>query len=226
MNPQPNPSGARIRLVPDANGATPPADAPAAAPAESLVESYQRLADVFHDVLSEQSLDGLLDRIADALTPLIPYDDMHIYEVDMAKREMIPRLARSRWAAEILAERFPFGEGLTGWAVEHREPVLANQAHLDPRVRFVTGTPIEPEALIVVPLIARGNMKGTLNIYREGEDEFFTDEEKAQHYLWRFWRHLPGRGAMSIYDRSARISAAQRERASRGIISRLAMSTS
>ena len=173
MNPQPNPSGPHIRLLPDANDATPPTNAPA----ESLVESYQRLADVFHDVLSEQSLDGLLDRIAEALTALIPYDDMHIYEVDMASREMVPRLARSRWAAEILAERFPFGEGITGWAVEHREPVLANQAHLDPRVRFVTGTPIEPEALIVVPLIARGNMKGTLNIYREGEDVFFTDEE-------------------------------------------------
>ncbi len=160
MNPQPNSSAARIRLLPGASDAPPPT----AVPAESLVESYQLLADVFHDVLSEQSLDGLLDRIATALTPLIPHDDMHIYEVDMAKREMIPRLARSRWAAEILAERFPFGEGITGWAVEHREPVLANQAHLDPRVRFVTGTPIEPEALIVVPLIARGNIKGTLNI--------------------------------------------------------------
>src|SRR5260221_946932 len=173
MNPQPNSSAARIRLLPGASDAPPPA----AVPAESLVESYQLLADVFHDVLSEQSLDGLLDRIATALTPLIPHDDMHIYEVDMAKREMIPRLARSRWAAEILAERFPFGEGITGWAVEHREPVLANQAHLDPRVRFVTGTPIEPEALIVGPLIARGNIKGTLNIYREGEDVFFTEEE-------------------------------------------------
>ena len=177
MNPQRNTSAARIRLLPDASDAPSPTPVPVPVPAESLVESYQRLADVFHDVLSEQSLEGLLDRIADALTPLIPYDDMHIYEVDMAKREMIPRLARSRWAAEILAERFPFGEGITGWAVEHREPVLANQAHLDPRVRFVTGTPIEPESLIVVPLIARGNIKGTLNIYREGEDVFFTEEE-------------------------------------------------
>ena len=95
----------------------------------------------------------------------------------MARREMIPRLARSRWAAQVLAERFPFGEGITGWAVEHREPVLANQAHLDPRVRIVPGTPPEPEALIVVPLIARGNLKGTMNIYREGEDASFTEEE-------------------------------------------------
>ena len=37
--------------------------------------------------------------------------------------------------------RSAFGQGITGWAVVHREPVLANQAHLDPRVAFVPGTP-------------------------------------------------------------------------------------
>jgi len=176
MNPRPHHTAAsHVRLLPSLEEG-PEAVAPASATEETL-ESYQRLADVFHDVLAEQSLEGLLDRIADALTALIPYDDMHIYEVDMAKREMIPRLARSRWAAQVLAERFPFGEGITGWAVEHREPVLANQAHLDPRVRIVPGTPAEPEALIVVPLIARGNLKGTLNIYREGDDASFTEDE-------------------------------------------------
>ena len=84
---------------------------------------------------------------------------------------------RSEYANEILSERFPFGEGITGWAVEHREPVLANQAHLDPRVRFVPGTPPEPEALIVVPLVARGALKGTLNVYRIGVDASFSEEE-------------------------------------------------
>ena len=29
-----------------------------------------------------------------------------------------------------------------------------------------------------------------------------TDEEKARHYLWRFWRHLPRGGKVTIYDRS------------------------
>lgn len=29
-----------------------------------------------------------------------------------------------------------------------------------------------------------------------------TDEEKAHHYLWRFWRNLPPAGKISIYDRS------------------------
>jgi diguanylate cyclase (GGDEF)-like protein len=140
-------------------------------------EPYRRLAEIFHDVLSEQSLDALLDRIADTLAELIPYEDVHIYETDEAKRELIPVLARSKWADEVMSETFSFGQGITGWAVEHREAVLANKAHLDPRVRFVPGTPVEPEALIAVPLIARGQLKGTLNIYRVGEDVAFTDEE-------------------------------------------------
>jgi polyphosphate kinase 2 (PPK2 family) len=29
-----------------------------------------------------------------------------------------------------------------------------------------------------------------------------TDEERAQHYLWRFWRHLPRSGRMTVFDRS------------------------
>ncbi|MBK8174730.1 MAG: polyphosphate:AMP phosphotransferase [Rhodospirillales bacterium] len=29
-----------------------------------------------------------------------------------------------------------------------------------------------------------------------------TDEERAQHYLWRFWRHLSRAGRMTIFDRS------------------------
>ena len=86
-------------------------------------------------------------------------------------------LARGDSADEVLAaEPFEFGEGITGWAVEHRQPVLANRADLDPRVRFVEGTPPDPESLIAVPLIARGHLKGALNIYRVGLKEF-TDEE-------------------------------------------------
>jgi len=29
-----------------------------------------------------------------------------------------------------------------------------------------------------------------------------TEEERAQPYLWRFWRQLPGRGRIAIFDRS------------------------
>ncbi|HOP15492.1 MAG TPA: polyphosphate:AMP phosphotransferase [Gammaproteobacteria bacterium] len=29
-----------------------------------------------------------------------------------------------------------------------------------------------------------------------------TDEENAHHYLWRFWRHIPRAGRMTVFDRS------------------------
>jgi diguanylate cyclase (GGDEF)-like protein len=155
---------------------------PEPAPKVSLVpagaaEPYRRLAEVFHDVLSEDSPAALLERIADTLAELMPYEAVHIYEADEGKRELRPVLARSEWEQEIMNASFSFDEGITGWAVEHREAVLSNRAHLDPRVRFVPGTPVDPEALIAVPLIARGRLKGALNIYRVGEDVHFTNEE-------------------------------------------------
>jgi len=159
-----------LRLIPE------PPEAPSRDVA--LVESYRRLADVFHYVLGEQSLDALLDRIADALADLIPHDSLTIYEADEPRRILIPVWARDKWADKILADKCPFGVGLTGWGVEHREPARVNQAHLDPRVETVPGTPAdEPEAMITIPLIARDSIKGALNIYRLGEEASFDDDE-------------------------------------------------
>jgi diguanylate cyclase (GGDEF)-like protein len=143
----------------------------------TLVESYRRLADVFHEVLAEQTLDALLVRIAETVGELIPLDTLTIYEADETKRVLKPVLVRDVYADEIMSTTITFAEGITGWATRHREAVLSNQAHLDPRVRTVPGTPLEPEALICVPLIARGQIKGALNIYREGEAVAFTEME-------------------------------------------------
>src|SRR5215210_7222939 len=144
---------------------------------EELVESYRRLAEVFHDVLSEQEPEALLDRIADTLGDLMPYEALHIYEADEERRELVAVLARSEYRDQIMRSRAAFGQGITGWAVEHRAPVWTNSAHLDPRAQTVPGTPVEPEALITVPLIARGRVKGALNIYRLGDEGTFFDHE-------------------------------------------------
>jgi diguanylate cyclase (GGDEF)-like protein len=158
-----------LRLMPD--------DAPLPNAAPELVDSYRRLADVFHEVLAEQSLDALLVRIADALHDLIPHDTLTIYEADEAQAVLTPVLARDQWVDEIMQTTIRFDEGITGRVAGSRQAALVNQAHLDPRVRFVPGTPIDPEALISIPLIARAQIKGVLNIYRVGEEAFFDEAE-------------------------------------------------
>ncbi|MCB1735929.1 MAG: polyphosphate:AMP phosphotransferase [Gammaproteobacteria bacterium] len=39
-------------------------------------------------------------------------------------------------------------------------------------------------------------------LYRTIQVAAPTDEERARHYLWRFWRHVPRAGRMTVYDRS------------------------
>ncbi len=136
------------------------------------------LAEVFHDVLAEQNLDTLLDRIADTLAELIPHDALVIFEADEAQQILVPALARGALSEQMLAARLRFGEGITGWVAAKRQPVLTNAAHLDPRVKTVPGTPADdPEALIAVPLVARGSLKGALNVYRLSADAAFTESE-------------------------------------------------
>jgi len=155
-----------------------PAPKPALTPVDTLVDSYRRLAEVFHDVLSEQTLESVLDRIADTLADLIPFDAFTIYEADESRELLIPLMSRDAWAEEIMQDQPRFGEGITGWAVLRCEPQLVNDAHLDPRVSVVPGTPPdEPEALISVPLVARGAIKGALNVYRLGENASFSEDE-------------------------------------------------
>jgi GAF domain-containing protein len=146
-------------------------------PPDPLVQSYRQLADVFHHILSEQSLDNLLERIADTLAELVPHDTLSIYQADEAQTVLIPVLARDTWADKIMSSRSEFGVGITGWGPCTVSP-CGRTGHLDPRTVTVPGTPEdEPEALIAVPLIARGIVKGTLNIYRLGEDASFSDDE-------------------------------------------------
>lgn len=39
-------------------------------------------------------------------------------------------------------------------------------------------------------------------LYRTIQVAAPTDEERAHHYLWRFWRHIPRAGRITLYDRS------------------------
>jgi len=88
-----------------------------------------------------------------------------------------PVLVRDSYADEIMRTVVSFSEGITrlGRAAPRGRPLEPGPPR--PRVRTVPGTPMEPEALICVPLIARGTIKGALNIYREGDGVAFSEME-------------------------------------------------
>ncbi len=145
---------------------------------EHRLASQRALLDVNETLLAAGDPNAVLERIADGLRTVVRYDNLTIYRIDRERGVRTAVLARDRYAEVILAEEIPTGSGLTGWATEHGEPLLANDAHLDSRAVNIPGTPVEPESLIVVPLRVGGEVIGTLNVGRMGEAEahFAIDE--------------------------------------------------
>ena len=142
------------------------------------MESDDIFSDIAHLLISEESPERVLEAIADALAQLVPHDMLQLYRADVALRVLRPVVVRDTYADEIRSMGpLPYGVGITGAAVESRVPQLANDAHLDPSAQLIPGTPDEPESLIAVPLLAKGEDKGALCLSRLGDGNHFSEED-------------------------------------------------
>jgi diguanylate cyclase (GGDEF)-like protein len=145
---------------------------------EHQLDGQRRLLEINERLLSTLEPAGVLDLIADSLKAIVPYDSLTVYRIDTDAGVRRAVVARDMYADEILADASAIDEGLTGWVLRHGQPVLANAAHLDPRSVQVPGTPFEPEAMVIVPLIVGGEVIGTLNTGRlGGQEAAFTEHE-------------------------------------------------
>src|SRR5439155_857710 len=140
------------------------------------LQSQRRLLEINEKLLSTFDQANVLELIADGLRSVVTFDNLSIYRADHVKRVFVPVLTRERHAAEVARYIIPFGRGLMGWALDHGEPVLANDALNDPRALQLPGTPPDPEALCVVPLINDGEAIGSMNIGRIGREEAYFSE--------------------------------------------------
>ena len=143
-----------------------------------LADSQQRLLQINERLLRTLDPASVLDLIADGLKSVVWYDNFSIYRVDDEMKVLNPVLARDRNARAVLGFPIERGRGLTWWSVEHREPVLINDALHDARVIQIPGTDEEEEAMIIVPLISGEEVIGAMNIARTGGAEVaFTDAD-------------------------------------------------
>ncbi len=145
---------------------------------DAVVASYRQLAEIYHDLLSRDDPDHVLERIVQTVRRLIPVASILVAEALTEERALRPLIAEGGWPDGFLDTRLPFGEGLIGIAAERGRAIFSNEAHLDVRAGQVEGTPEdEPEAIISLPLVARGVVIGAMSLYREGLGNTFSDFE-------------------------------------------------
>jgi diguanylate cyclase (GGDEF)-like protein len=146
--------------------------------------SFRVLSEVARLLVSESDLTRLLESIADAVATLIPYDGLVLYQADPVLRELRPMFARHPRAEEIYRRNaVAFGEGLTGFGAEHREAVMSNDGERDPRHGHGADQS-SGESVISVPLLAREELKGMLDLSRFGSDNGFvaSDLDMAKRF--------------------------------------------
>lgn len=169
------------------------------------LQSQRRLLEINERLLSSLDQQHVLETIADGLRSVVHYDNLSIYRADPENHVLVPVLTRERHAEQVMAYIVPFGRGLMGWATDHAEPVLANDALNDPRSVQIPGTPADPEALAVVPLVSGGEVIGCMNISRVGgAGNYFSEND------FELIKLFAGQGAIALRNADEHHAVSQR----------------
>ena len=118
---------------------------------------------------------GALDGVLDAASELVRFERGTLALVDELQEELKVEAARNSPIAISEMSRFKVGEGIAGWALSHREPVLVRDSRTD--ARFKASDPKhQPRSFVAVPLLAGKEGLGVLTLARSASDPF-TDHD-------------------------------------------------
>ena len=138
----------------------------------------EAIIDAATGILAAQSLEETLQGMADALSPIVPYTSLAVYEVSWAQRILIPLLATGSYVPETLSSRPALDSSITGSAVLRADVVYPDFRDPSLRRSVMPGTPEgDNEAMLVAPLLVGETVVGTLNVWREHENASFVPEE-------------------------------------------------
>ncbi len=140
---------------------------------ESLLETNRYLSSVL-------DLDTLLNLLASSAAALLDTDSCTLFVLAADKPLLKPYLSLGEYSAEMMKESILVGDGITGLCVAERAPILANNAHMDPRATQVDDTPEdEVEHLMAAPLIYRDIVSGALLVSRLSDACYTEDDLKV-----------------------------------------------
>jgi signal transduction protein with GAF and PtsI domain len=122
-------------------------------------------------------VDSTLDLIAEKTAQVMHVDSCSIYLLD-DKGEVLWLRASTGLAKKSLGRgSLKMGQGLTGWAAQHGQPIAVCDAQADPRFHYVPWTEEYVfRSLLAVPLINRERVIGAMNVQTR-EFHTFTQAE-------------------------------------------------
>ena len=137
------------------------------------------LTETIAAVNSTLDLEEVLWLVARKVAEALGTEACFVYLYDDRTNELILRATYGTSVEEMTKRpRMRPGEGITGTAAADRAPVMIpSQAHLDPRFKqFANLSEDAYESILAVPILARDNLAGALNVRTLAPREFTQDE--------------------------------------------------
>ena len=108
-----------------------------------------------------------------ALRTAIPCDEVTLYASEAGM--MTPELTLQQTRAGALpAQRFPHGHQLIEWSIAHAQSVLLNESSRDAAFAALASEPVRH--LLIVPLLAGGQVRGSVILRRQLGEPFTLDD--------------------------------------------------
>ncbi|MDQ6833800.1 MAG: GAF domain-containing sensor histidine kinase [Chloroflexota bacterium] len=151
---------------------------------QSLLRVSERFAGyATHD--QENPLVEMARVIAEEAVVILPHSYTALWRLDPEGGRLQCLVFLRSGAVEPLTLSLAVGEGLTGWAVQHQEPLLVNDSQNDARsVFFFDENHVTlREHIMVLPLIVAGQATGALTFVRR-DASAYTIEEFARAQLF------------------------------------------
>ena len=138
------------------------------------VDTLETLAEIGREMSSILDLDALLTRIASLTKRLIDYRTFGILLLNEETEQLEMKLA-VRYGKGAESKNFKLGEGLVGWAAQHKEPVLVSDVSQDPRyINLVADARSE----LVIPMLIKDRCIGVFDLESPELDAFTKEHQE------------------------------------------------
>ena len=129
-------------------------------------------------ISSTMSLTGIVESIVEESVAKLNVEQGAVMLLqNMAEGDPFRTMARKAYSGSDIVP-FRFGQQLTGWMLKNQKPLLINDFQEDDRLGSVSTGDLEIRSLLSVPLRAKGQMVGLLNVFNKQSEEGFTKDDQ------------------------------------------------
>jgi signal transduction histidine kinase len=144
--------------------------------ANERIVALQVLQEVARSLSSELNLEPLLQMILASAVQVMGASAGSLLLLDAATNELVFKVIEGGGGAALEGTRMPADKGIAGWVVLHREPLIVDDVNRDDRhYRDIDREyDYKPTSLLCVPMIARGQVIGVLQVLNKEPGKYFA----------------------------------------------------